>query len=347
MPTIDLRNISNFICRAISLKILSGELLVLLGPTGSGKTTLLNIISGLTPYKGSVLFDDEPIDKISVGRRGIGYLFQNLALFPHLDVRSNIIYGLLIKKLGQDQIEARLDEMCNLLSIRHLMGRYPKDLSGGERQRVALARAIAPSPRILMLDEPFNSLDVKTRKYLRIEFRNIIKKLGITTIFVTHDFKEAEEMGDRLAVIDCGKLEQVATPQEIFFSPNGDKVANFLGSPNIFDCDNYEALGNGLVKASCEGLTIITVWEGGKLNKIAISPEDIYVSRNEPPGPSINRFRGTIVEEVSHNSMVTIKIRTKTKDILARIRREDLIAENLTTGSDVFFILPLRSLKGA
>jgi len=346
MPTIELRNISNFICRNISLKILNGELLVLLGPTGAGKTTMLNIISGLTPYEGSILFDGEPIDKIPVSRRGTSYLFQDLALFPHLDVRSNIIYGLLIKKLGQDQIEARLDEMCNLLNISHLLGRYPKDLSGGERQRVSLARAIAPSPRILLLDEPFNSLDVKTRKYLRLEFKRILKGLGLTTIFVTHDFKEAEEMGDRLAVIDSGKLEQVATPQEIFFSPNGDKVANFLGSPNIFDCYNYEVLGNGLVKASCEEFTIIMVWERERLSKIAIYPEDIYVSRNEPPGPSINRFRGTIIEEVSFNSVVTIKIKSKGKDILARIRKEDFLAESLTVGSDVFLILPLRNLRG-
>lgn len=346
MPTIELRNISNFICRNISLKISSGELLVLLGPTGAGKTTLLNIISGLIPYEGSIILDDEPIDKIPVKSRGIGYLFQDLALFPHLDVRSNIIYGLFIKKLGQDEIEPKLDEMCNLLNISHLLGRYPKDLSGGERQRVALARAIAPSPSILMLDEPFNSLDVKTRKYLRIEFRKIIKKLGITTIFVTHDFKEAEEMGDRLAIIDSGRLEQVATPQAIFFSPDGDKVADFLGSPNIFGCDNYEVLGNGLVEASCEGLTIIMVWEKDSLNKIAISPDDIYVSRNEPPGPPINRFKGTIVEEISHNSLISLKIKTKTKEILARIRKEDFISENLGAGSDVFFILPLRNLRG-
>ncbi len=346
MPTIELRNVSNFICRNISLKILNGELLVLLGPTGAGKTTLLNIISGLTPYEGSILLDGKPIDKRPISRRGIGYLFQDLALFPHLNVRSNIIYGLLIKKLGQDQIEDRLNEMCNLLNISHLMGRYSKDLSGGEKQRVALARAIAPSPRILMLDEPFNSLDVKTRKYLRIEFRNIIKKLGITTIFVTHDFKEAEEMGDRLAVIESGRLEQVATPQVIFFSPNGYKVADFLGAPNIFDCDNYEILDNGLVKASCEGLTITTVWDGEKINKIAISPDDIYVSGNEPPGPSINRFKGTIVEEISHNSVVNITIKTKSKEIFARIRKEDFISENLGAGSDVFFILPLRNLRG-
>jgi len=164
MPTIELKNISNFICRAISLKILSGELLVLLGPTGAGKTTLLNIICGLTPYEGSILFDGEPIDTIPISKRRIGYLFQDLALFPHLDVRRNITYGLSTKKQGHNQIEARLDEMCTLLNICHLLGRYPKDLSGGERQRVALARAIAPSPKILLLDEPFNSLDIMTSK---------------------------------------------------------------------------------------------------------------------------------------------------------------------------------------
>ncbi|MBW2076539.1 MAG: ABC transporter ATP-binding protein [Deltaproteobacteria bacterium] len=346
MPTIDLRNISNFICRAISLKILSGELLVLLGPTGAGKTTLLNIISGLIPYEGSILFDDEPIDKIPVSRRGIGYLFQGLALFPHLDVRRNIIYGLSATKCGSDVIQARLTQMCSLLQVGHLLERYPKDLSGGERQRVALARSLAAAPRVLLLDEPFNSLDIKTRKYLRLEFKRIVKTLGLTTIFVTHDFKEAEEVGDRLAVMASGSLEQVATPREIFFSPNGRKVAEFLGSPNIFTCDSHKALGNGLVEANCGGLSIIMVWEHKNLDKVSISPEEIYVSRHEPPGPSINRFSGTIVEEICHDSVVTITIRTGSWHVLAKMRKEDFVAENLKAGSDVFFILPLRHLKG-
>ena len=347
MPTIELQNINNFVCRDISVTISNGELLVLIGPTGAGKTTLLNIICGLAPYEGSILFDGEPIDTIPISKRGIGYLFQGLSLFPHLNVRRNITYGLSTKKRGHNQIEARLDEMCTLLNICHLLERYPKDLSGGERQRVALARAIAPSPKILLLDEPFNSLDIKTRKYLRIEFKRIVEELGLTTIFVTHDFKEAEEVGDRLAVIESGRLEQIATPQEIFFSPNGCKVADFLGSPNIFDCGGYEVLGNGLVKANCGGFTIVTVWDKENLSKIAISPDDIYVSKDEPPGPPINRFKGTIVEEISHNSVLSLKIKTKTKDILARIRKEDFLAENLSVGRDVFFILPLRNLKGA
>jgi ABC-type Fe3+/spermidine/putrescine transport system ATPase subunit len=347
MPKVELKKISNFICRDISLRVGSGELLVLLGPTGAGKTTLLNIICGLIPYQGSVLFDDKPVDSVPVAGRGIGYLFQDLALFPHLDVRRNIIYGLSARNWGRKEIQARLDEMRGLLNIGHLLERYPKDLSGGERQRVALARSLAPAPRVLLLDEPFNSLDVKTRKHLRLEFKRIVRSLGLTTIFVTHDFKEAEEVGDRLAVMESGRLEQVATSREIFFSPNGYKVADFLGSPNIFDCESYEALGNGLVRAHCGGFPIIMVWEKENLDKIAISPEDIYVSRHEPPGPPINRFKGTIVEETSHNSVVTITIKTEARDILAKMRKEDFVAENLRAGAHVFFILPLRNLKGA
>lgn len=347
MPKVELKRISNFICRDISLRIRDGELLVLLGPTGAGKTTLLNVICGLVPYEGCVLFDDEPMERVSISKRRIGYLFQDLALFPHLDVRGNIIYGLSARKWGREEIQARLDEMCSLLNIGDLLERYPKDLSGGERQRVALARSLAPAPRVLLLDEPFNSLDVKTRKYLRLEFKRVVRSLGLTTIFVTHDFKEAEEVGDRLAVMESGRLEQVATSREVFFSPNGYKVADFLGSPNIFDCDSHEALGNGLVRANCGGFPIIMVWEHENLDKIAISPEDIYVSRHEPPGPSINRFRGTIVEETCHNSVVTITIKTEARDILAKMRKEDFVAENLRAGADVFFILPLRNLKGA
>jgi ABC-type Fe3+/spermidine/putrescine transport system ATPase subunit len=347
MPKIELKGVTNFICRDINLTIRNGELLVLLGPTGAGKTTVLNVICGVVPYEGRVLFDDRPIEDVPISKRRIGFLFQDLALFPHLDVRRNIIFGLSAKKCGHEVIQARLTEMCSLLQLGHLLKRYPKDLSGGERQRVALARSLAAAPRVLLLDEPFNSLDIKTRKYLRLEFKRIVKTLGLTTIFVTHDFKEAEEVGDRLAVMESGRVEQVATPREIFFSPNGRKVADFLGSPNIFTCDSHKALGNGLVEANCGGFPIIVVWEYENLDKIAISPEEIYVSRHEPPGPPINRFRGTIVKEICHDSVVTITIKTGSWHVLAKMRKEDFVAENLKAGGDVFFILPLRYLKGA
>jgi ABC-type Fe3+/spermidine/putrescine transport system ATPase subunit len=229
--------------------------MVLLGPTGAGKTTLLNIVSGLIEYEGSILFDGVSMDEIPVNRRGFGYLFQDLALFPHLDVTSNITYGLKMQKRRVDEIEARLHEMLNLMNIGHLARRYPKDLSGGEKQRVALARAIAPSPEVLLLDEPFNSLDSRSTKYLMLEFRRMLKGLGLTTIFVTHDLVEAKEMADRIAILDSGRFVQIGTPQEIFFAPNSYKVSDFLGLPNTFDYYSYKTPRNSQVNKSYVGET--------------------------------------------------------------------------------------------
>ena len=191
MPLIELKGISNYILDDLNLKILDKELLVLLGPTGSGKTTILNAISGLAPYEGSVLFGGKSMDKVSTVRRGIGYLFQSLALFPHLNVASNIAYSLRIKKSQQKKMSDRVDELLSLMRIKHLSHRYHKDLSGGEKQRVALARALATSPNTLLLDEPMASIDMRFSKYFRMEFQRIQRQLGITTIYVTHNLSEA------------------------------------------------------------------------------------------------------------------------------------------------------------
>ena len=164
MPSIELKNICKYICRDVNLEIFDKELLVLLGPNGAGKTTLLNIIAGLTDYSGSVFFDSVPVDKIPASKREVGYLFQDLVLFPHLDVTANISYGLKAQKQPQSKVEARVQELLQMMKIKHLSSRYPKHLSGGERQRVALARALALSPKVLLLDEPLRSLDVQTSK---------------------------------------------------------------------------------------------------------------------------------------------------------------------------------------
>ena len=227
MPSIELKNISQYICRQVNLKIRDKELLVLLGPNGAGKTTLVNIIAGLTDYEGSVLFNDVPVDKLPSHKREVGYLFQDLVLFPHLDVAANIAYGLRAKKQPQHQVEARVNELLQMMKIEHLASRYPKHLSGGEKQRVALARALAPSPRVLLLDEPLSSLDVPTTKYLRTELKQLQQRLGITTVYVTHDLQEAEEMADRIAVLQDGHLEQVGKPEEVFFYPAERKGLRF------------------------------------------------------------------------------------------------------------------------
>ena len=209
MPAIELRNIRNYVFSNLNIKVLDGELLVVLGPNGAGKTTLLNIMAGLVDYEGTVLFDGVPVDKVSTNERHIGYLFQNLALFPHLDVASNVGYSLRIKGRKKEETARKVNELLRLMKIEHLKCRYPRNLSGGEKQRVALARALATSPKALLLDEPFNSLDTGMCKCLRREIRQVQKTMGITTVFVTHNLADAEEMGDRFAVLSSGKIQEV------------------------------------------------------------------------------------------------------------------------------------------
>ncbi len=216
MPNIRLKNINNFISHDINLEISDREFLVLWGPTGAGKTTLLNIIAGLIEYKGSVLFDGSPADKFPVYQRKTGYLFQNLILFPHLSVKANIGYGLRVQGKSKSETESRAEELLELMGIEHLAGRFPKDLSGGEKQKVALARAIAPSSEIMLFDEPLNSLDSHAARHLRTEIHRLHRKLGFTTIYVTHCFEEAFALADRVAVLNNGRIVRTDFPVNIF-----------------------------------------------------------------------------------------------------------------------------------
>ncbi|MCK4797131.1 MAG: ABC transporter ATP-binding protein [Spirochaetes bacterium] len=216
MPGIKLRNIKNFICKDINLEVRDKEFLVLWGPTGTGKSTLLNIIAGYIEYKGSVLLDDIAIDNLPVYQRKIGYLFQNLILFPHLDVRANIAYGLNIQKKPKHEIKLKVDELLRLMRVEHIAHRFPKNLSGGEKQRVALARIFALCPKVMLLDEPLNSLDFKTARILRNAIKKFQKKFGITTIYVTHCFEEAFALADRVAVLNNGSIVQIDLPENIF-----------------------------------------------------------------------------------------------------------------------------------
>ena len=216
MPSIKLKNIKNFICKDINLKVEDKEFLVLWGPTGTGKSTILNIIAGHIEYNGTVLLDDIAIDSQPVYQRKIGYLFQNLILFPHLDVRANIAYGLNIQKKPKQEVKLRVEELLELMKIEHIAYRFPKNLSGGEKQRVALARTFALCPKIMLLDEPLNSLDFKTARILRNEIKEFQRKLGITTIYVTHCFEDAFALADRVAVLNNGNIVQIDSPENIF-----------------------------------------------------------------------------------------------------------------------------------
>mgnify|MGYP005842978023 CR=1 FL=1 len=245
MPEIQLRNVTIRNCRNLNLKIKDGEYFVIVGETGAGKTTLLNMIAGVEEYTGSVLIDDVDVNPLPPFKRGVGYLFQELALFPHLSVMANIGFGLKAQGYPKNVMAQKISFLLELMQIRHLAGRYPHQISGGEKKRVALARSLAPSPKTLLLDEPTSGLDPRTAKHLSTELHDILKKLGVTTVHVTHDLKEAARISDRIAFMANGSIEQVATPAAFFFYPANTFVAEFIGMPNIFEGRQPRPLASG------------------------------------------------------------------------------------------------------
>ena len=319
--------------------------MVILGPSGSGKTTLLNVIAGLTEYSGSVAFDGKNMDGVDSSQRKIGYLFQQLVLFPHMDVRKNIAYSLELRHIPPDQIESRVDELLRLTKIKHLSSRYPKHLSGGEKQRVALARALAPSPEVLLLDEPLSSLDLQTAKYLRMELRQFQKTLGITTIYVTHDLSEAEEIADRIAIVHNGSLQQVATPDEVFFFPGNSTVSDFLGTPNILDCQSCRELEQGVIEADCGSISVIVAHEGNSINRIAFLPRDIFLSENRPPGPGVNRFEGHITDIRYTDDAVRVDVDVNGQKLVSEVPYHLFEDMELVPGKKVYLILKLRRIR--
>lgn len=218
----------------IGLQICDAEILALLGPSGCGKTTLLRIIAGLeTPDLGTIRFNGEDMGPVPAHRRQFGLMFQDYALFPHLNVQDNIAYGLKLKNLEKTEIDRRVENLLELVSLEGFGPRQVTDLSGGERQRVALARCLAPAPRLLMLDEPLAALDRALRDHLGLEIRNIIKKVDIPAILVTHDQSEAFAMADRVCVMEAGKILQCDAPQNLYARPADAAVARFIGLGNI------------------------------------------------------------------------------------------------------------------
>ncbi|MBV9858532.1 MAG: ABC transporter ATP-binding protein [Alphaproteobacteria bacterium] len=217
----------------LSLTVEPGEFLALLGPSGCGKTTLLRVIAGFVPYRGSVLFDGRSVDDRPAHRRNIGIVFQDYALFPHKTVRENIGFGLKMRKTPRAALASRVEEMLALLQLDGLAERYPGQISGGQQQRVALARAIAINPSLLLLDEPLGALDKKLREEMQVELRQLQRRIGITTIFVTHDQEEALSLADRIAIMQHGAIRQIGAGADLYERPSSLFVARFMGQSNI------------------------------------------------------------------------------------------------------------------
>ena len=217
------------------LVIYGGETLVFLGPSGCGKTTTLRLVAGLDlPDEGGrVLFDGDDVTQVPIEKRNVGMVFQSYALFPNMSVEENIAYGLKVRKVAAPARAARVREMLDMMHIGDLAQRRIGELSGGQRQRVALARAIAPQPRVLLLDEPLTALDAKLRETLRVDIDRLLRSLGITTVYVTHDQAEAMALGDRIAVMQKGRIAQIGTPEDIYRAPVNAFVADFIGTMNV------------------------------------------------------------------------------------------------------------------
>ncbi len=220
----------------LNLKIKEGELVSLLGPSGCGKTTTLRVVAGfIEPTSGKFMLGDEDYTNIPVHNRNFGLVFQSYALFPHLTVYENVAFGLKMKKVQKDEIDKKVNEMLEVVDMSHLAKRYPKELSGGQRQRVAIARALVIEPKLLLLDEPLSNLDAKLRLKMRVEIRKLQQKLGITTLFVTHDQEECFSISDKVAVLNKGVIEQFDTPENIYSNPSTEFVARFVGFENFIE----------------------------------------------------------------------------------------------------------------
>ncbi|MCR5798143.1 MAG: sulfate ABC transporter ATP-binding protein [Eubacterium sp.] len=238
----------------VSFGIEKGSLVALLGPSGSGKTTILRMIAGLeTPDSGDIIINGDRVNDVSPSDRGIGFVFQSYALFRYMTVYQNIAFGLEIKKIPKKQIKERVDELLELTGLKGMEKRYPNQLSGGQRQRVAFARALAPNPKVLLLDEPFAAIDAKVRQELRSWLREMIYKVGITSIFVTHDQDEAVEVADQIIVTNRGRVEQIGSPKKIYKTPETPFVSEFIGQSTFVE-DYYKL--HGFEKGDYKGAII-------------------------------------------------------------------------------------------
>ncbi len=299
----------------VSLEIKQGEFFTLLGPSGCGKTTLLRMIAGFNTIEGGQFyFGDNLINDLPAHMRDIGMVFQNYAIFPHLTVKENVGYGLKARKLPKEQIDAKVAAALKLVQISHLAERKPNELSGGQQQRVALARAFVIEPSVLLMDEPLSNLDAKLRVQMRSVIKKLQKRLGITTIYVTHDQEEALAISDRIAVMSEGRIMQIGTPREIYAKPQNPFVAGFIGVSNFLDCV-VKADGKVNIKDALDFTIPLKKPFTGKA-RLSARPEQLVFTTTGIPGiVQFSTFLGDFVEyEVLLEDEQSLIINEYTKD---------------------------------
>lgn len=288
----------------VSFGVEKGKLVALLGPSGSGKTTLLRMIAGLeTPNSGDIYIDGKRVNDIPASKRGIGFVFQNYALFRYMTIYDNVAFGLELQKMPKKLIKERVTKLLEMTGLSGLEKRYPNQLSGGQRQRVAFARALAPNPQVLLLDEPFAAIDAKVRGELRTWLKELVEKLGITSIFVTHDQDEAVEVADEIIITNHGTIEQMGTPLEIYKSPDTPFVAQFIGHTTVVE--NYDRL---------KGFDRIE-----NADKAVIRPEFIKISKSG----NLNRYQSAAEEGI----VTDVVFRGNRMDVTVNINGIEVVGE--------------------
>ena len=320
--------------RDVSLMIEEGEILCLLGPSGCGKTTLLRVIAGLeTGYTGEISIVGHDLRDKPIHERDFGLMFQDFALFPHMNVEQNVAYGLKRQNIPKDEIQKRVQAMLGRVGLSGFDKRDVNLLSGGQKQRVALARSLAPNPRVLMLDEPLGSLDALLRDQLVIELRDIIKSVGLTAIYVTHDQKEAYAIADRVAVMNKGQIEQVDTAQNLYYAPRTEFIARFLGLSNIFKLDSDDIINQHLISSATNDFSLARA--------VLIHPAGIYL--DAPLDHPYIELSGQVEQLIFRGEYHQMAVRMTDDMILYTTIRKSRVAigDLLTIFVATEYILPL------
>jgi ABC-type Fe3+/spermidine/putrescine transport system ATPase subunit len=325
----------------VNLNIKKGELITLLGPSGCGKTTTIQLISGIINQdNGSIIINDKNVGNIPIWLRNIGIVFQDYALFPHMNVYDNISYGLKARKLRKSDISNKVSEMLDLVHLNGYEKRNIESLSGGERQRTALARALAPSPELLLLDEPLSALDTRLRTILRREIRNIQQKLGITTIYVTHDQDEALSISDRIVLLNKGRIEQIGTPWDIYNKPVSKFSADFLGDSNKIPCvaENISTTKGIVLRSMDTKLQFrLPYREGisqGEKYLLFFRPQDTRVIQNNKNVSAENIIKGEIVSSEYFGRYRTVKLNCSSNIVSTEIHEgSNEVSETFKNGN--------------
>lgn len=294
-PAFDNKKQEIYAANHVTLSVKPGELVTLLGPSGCGKTSLLRMVAGfLMPSSGEIYIGNREVSKIPPNKRNVGMMFQSYALFPHMTVFDNVAYGLKLKHMGKQEIKEQVKSILQLMQIEEYASRFPNEISGGQQQRVALARAVVTEPSVLLFDEPLSNLDAKLREYMREELRKIQKRVGITSLYVTHDQSEAMAISDQVIIMRSGAIEQTGTAMEIYARPKNKFVAGFIGKANFVKPDQIHSVSGGKADITLFGrrLTVAAseLCHAGEPCVCMVRPEDIKIA---PEGS----FRARIVSK--------------------------------------------------